>query len=275
VRAWLVRSSGYSDRISAPSSTSLAGEIAIVTGGSRGIGRAIVELFVEHGARVMFCGREEAAGRDVLQALGDDGRAAFQAADVARESEVAGLVELCAQRFGPPTILVNNAGVNANHDAVEMTEQEWDRFFDVDLKAAWLGSKHVLPHMKRAGRGAIVNVSSLHAFATLEGFFPYAAAKSGLVGLTRSLALDYGPHGIRVNVVAPGFVRTRLVQESIDRAEDRAAAERAMVAGVALGRIGTPREIAGVVRFLASDEASYVTGASLLVDGGLTARRAG
>jgi NAD(P)-dependent dehydrogenase (short-subunit alcohol dehydrogenase family) len=270
-----VRSSGYSDRISAPSSTSLAGEIAIVTGGSRGIGRAIVELFVEHGARVMFCGREEAAGRAVLQALGDDGRVAFQPADVARESEVAGLVELCARRFGPPTILVNNAGVNANHDAVEMTEEEWDRFFDVDLKAAWLGSKHVLPHMKRAGRGAIVNVSSLHAFATLEGFFPYAAAKSGLVGLTRSLALDYGPHGIRVNVVAPGFVRTRLVQESIDRAEDRAAAERAMVAGVALGRIGTPREIAGVVRFLASDEASYVTGASLLVDGGLTARRAG
>ena len=102
-----------------------------------------------------------------------------------------------------------------------MTEAEWDRFFDVDLKAAWLAAKHVLPHMVRAGRGAIVNVSSLHAFATLDGFFPYAAAKSGLVGLTRSLALDYGPHAIRVNVVAPGFVRTRLVQESIDRAEDR------------------------------------------------------
>ena len=121
-----------------------------------------------------------------------------------------------------------------------MTEDEWDRFFAVDLKAAWLAAKHVLPHMLRAGRGAIVNVSSLHAFATLDGFFPYAAAKSGLVGLTRSLALDYGPHGIRVNVVAPGFMRTRLVQESIDRAEDRAAAERAMVAGVALGRIGDP-----------------------------------
>jgi NAD(P)-dependent dehydrogenase (short-subunit alcohol dehydrogenase family) len=211
----------------------------------------------------------------VLHALGDDARAAFRAADVASQSDVAGLVELCVRRFGPPTILVNNAGVNANHDAVEMTEVQWDRFFAVDLKAAWLACKHVLPHMKRAGRGAIVNVSSLHAFATLEGFFPYAAAKSGLVGLTRSLALDYGPHGIRVNVVAPGFVRTRLVQQSIERADDHAAAERAMVAGVALGRIGTPREIAGVVRFLASDEAGYVTGASLLVDGGLTARRAG
>jgi NAD(P)-dependent dehydrogenase (short-subunit alcohol dehydrogenase family) len=266
---------GYSDHISVQSPTSLDGEIAVVTGGSRGIGRAIVELFVEHGACVTFCGREEAAGRDVLLAVADDKRVAFQAADVASESDLAGLVEACARRFGAPTILVNNAGVNANHDAVQMTESEWDRFFDVDLKAAWLASKHVLPHMRRARRGAIVNVSSLHAFATLEGFFPYAAAKSGLVGLTRSLALDEGPHGIRVNVVAPGFVRTRLVQESIDRAHDRAAAERAMVAGVALGRIGSPREIAGVVRFLASDEASYVTGASLLVDGGLTARRAG
>jgi NAD(P)-dependent dehydrogenase (short-subunit alcohol dehydrogenase family) len=120
-----------------------------------------------------------------------------------------------------------------------------------------------------------VNVSSLHGFATLDGFFPYAAAKSGLLGLTRSLALDYGPRGIRVNVVAPGFIRTRLVQESIDRADDKAAAEEAMVAGVALKRIGTPEEVARTVRFLASDEASYVTGASLLVDGGLTARRAG
>jgi NAD(P)-dependent dehydrogenase (short-subunit alcohol dehydrogenase family) len=129
--------------------------------------------------------------------------------------------------------------------------------------------------MQRARRGSIVNVSSLHGFVTLDGFFPYAAAKSGLIGLTRSLALDYGPHGIRVNVVAPGFVRTRLVQQSIDRSEDRTAAEARMVAGVALGRIGAPEEIAGVVRFLASDEASYVTGTSLLVDGGLTARRAG
>ncbi len=249
--------------------------MAIVTGGSRGIGRAIVELFVREGAAVAFCGRDEAPGREVLAALGEGARAAFQVADVAREADVARLVEVCERELGPPSILVSNAGVNANHDAVAMTEGEWDRFFAVDLKAAWLAAKHVLPHMLRAGRGAIVNVSSLHAFATLDGFFPYAAAKSGLVGLTRSLALDYGPHGIRVNVVAPGFVRTRLVQESIDRAEDRAAAERAMVAGVALGRIGDPGEIAAVVRFLASDEASYVTGASLLADGGLTARRAG
>jgi NAD(P)-dependent dehydrogenase (short-subunit alcohol dehydrogenase family) len=251
----------------------LAGEVAIVTGGSRGIGRAIVELFAAHGAHVAFCGRDEAVGQEAADALGE--RVAFQRADVASEGDIAALVAMCAERFGAPTVLVNNAGVNANYDATTMTAEDWDRFFAIDLKAAWLAAKHVLPHMQRAKRGSIVNVSSLHGFATLDGFFPYAAAKSGLVGLTRSLALDYGPYGIRVNVVAPGFVRTRLVQESIDRSPDRAKAETAMVGAVALGRIGAPDEIANVVRFLASDEASYVTGASLLVDGGLTARRAG
>jgi NAD(P)-dependent dehydrogenase (short-subunit alcohol dehydrogenase family) len=242
---------------------------------SRGIGKAVVELFAEHGASVAFCGRDEAVGRRAASELQAGGRVLFQRADVASERDVVALVQCCVDRFGPPTILVNNAGVNANYDAVEMTVDEWDRFFAVDLKAAWLAAKHVLPHMKLAGRGTIVNVSSLHGFATLDGFFPYAAAKSGLLGLTRSLALDHGPDGIRVNVVAPGFVDTRLVHESIARADDRRAAEAAMVRAVALGRIGDPREIASVVRFLASDEASYVTGASLLVDGGLTARRAG
>jgi NAD(P)-dependent dehydrogenase (short-subunit alcohol dehydrogenase family) len=251
----------------------LAGEVAIVTGGTRGIGRAIVELFLAEGARVAFCGREESAGRAVERELGE--RSMFVTADVSSEADVAALADACAARLGPPTILVNNAGVNANFDATRMTGEQWDRFFAVDLKAAWLGAKHVLPHMLAAGHGSIVNVSSIHGFATLDGFFPYAAAKSGLLGLTRSLALDYGPHGVRVNVVAPGFTRTRLVQESIDRADDPGRAEREMVAGVALGRIGDPEEVARVVRFLASSEASYVTGASVLVDGGLTARRAG
>ena len=252
---------------------SLAGEVALVTGGSRGIGRAVVDLFLAEGAAVAFCGRDEAVGRAAEAEL--RGAAGFWTADVSSEADVAAFVAGARERYGPPTVLVSNAGVNANFDAVEMTEEEWDRFFGIDLKAAWLGAKHALPHMLEAGRGSIVNVSSLHGFVTLEGFFPYAAAKSGLLGLTRSLALDYGGRGIRVNCVAPGFIRTRLVQESIDRAEDTAAAERAMVAGVALGRIGDPREVAQVVRFLASPESSYVTGASLLVDGGLTARRAG
>jgi NAD(P)-dependent dehydrogenase (short-subunit alcohol dehydrogenase family) len=257
-----------------PSTNSvLAGEAAIVTGGARGIGRATVDLLAESGASVTFCDVDAALGRTVERELG--GRVAFVAADVGVEADVARLVAVSREAFGPASVLVNNAGVNAGFDATGMTEAQWDRFFAVDLKSAWLTAKHALPAMVAAGSGAIVNVSSLHGFATLPGFFPYAAAKSGLVGLTRSLALDYGPYGIRVNCVAPGFVRTRLVQESMERSGDAAAAERTMVAGVALGRIAEPVEVARAIRFLASADAGYVTGATLLVDGGLTARRAG
>jgi NAD(P)-dependent dehydrogenase (short-subunit alcohol dehydrogenase family) len=156
-----------------------------------------------------------------------------------------------------------------------MTGAEWDRFFAIDLRSAWLCAKHALPHMLAAGGGAIVNVSSIHAAATLEGFFPYAAAKAGLTGLTRSLALDYGPHGIRVNCLCPGFTDTRLVAQSADRASDPTAARRAMASGVALRRIAEPREIAAAIAFLVSADASYVTGATLYADGGLTARRSG
>jgi NAD(P)-dependent dehydrogenase (short-subunit alcohol dehydrogenase family) len=251
----------------------LAGHVALVTGGARGIGRATVELLAAAGAAVTFCDVDVALGRTVEREAG--GRVAFVAADVGVEAEVARLVAASRERFGPASLLVNNAGVNAGFEATGMTEEEWDRFFAVDLKSAWLTAKHAVPAMVAAGRGAIVNVSSLHGFATLPGFFPYAAAKSGLIGLTRSLALDYGPHGVRVNCVAPGFVRTRLVEESMERTGDPAGAERAMVAGVALGRIAEPVEVARAIRFLVSDDAAYVTGATLLVDGGLTARRAG
>lgn len=253
--------------------SSLEGEIAIVTGGARGIGKAVVEAFVASGASVVFCDLDPDLGTSVEQEVGE--RAKFMAADVSSEAAIADVADACTKAFGPATILVNNAGVNANFDATTMTGEEWDRFMGVDLKSAWLGAKYVLPHMRDVGRGAIVNVASMHALATLEGFFPYAAAKSGLIGMTRSLALDWGPHGIRVNAVAPGYVRTRLVQDSIDRNPDPVAAEQSMVRGIALRRIGEPAEIANVIRFLASDDASYVSGTTIHIDGGVTARRAG
>jgi NAD(P)-dependent dehydrogenase (short-subunit alcohol dehydrogenase family) len=249
------------------------GRVAFVTGGARGIGRATVERLVSEGARVAFCDVDADVGEQTAAEIGQDAR--FYACDIAEEQHVADAVSRARSDLGDVTVLVNNAGVNANFDMATMTTDEWDRFMAVDLRAAWLTAKYVVPAMQAVGGGAIVNVSSMHGFVTLKGFFPYAAAKAGLLGLTRSMALDYGEHGVRVNAVCPGFIRTRLVQDSIDRNPDPTAAEAAMVHGVALQRIAEPKEVAAAITFLASDDASYITGASLMVDGGLTARRAG
>jgi NAD(P)-dependent dehydrogenase (short-subunit alcohol dehydrogenase family) len=168
--------------------------------------------------------------------------------------------------------VVANAGIDRPFDAATMTQAEWDEFVGVDLKSVWLSVKHALPHMRERRRGAIVTIASIHAFVTSTGKFPYAAAKSGVVGMTRSLALDEAKHGIRANAVCPGYTRTRMLMRGVDASADPDAAEREMAAIHPLGRIGEPSEIANVVAFLASDEASFVTGASILVDGGLSAR---
>ena len=248
----------------------LAGRTAIVTGGARGIGRAIVEKFVAEGASVTFVDVDEPAGRATAGELTAAGTPVeFRRADITSEPDVQRTVDEVLARHRTIDVLVNNAGVNAYFDATEMTEAEWDRVFAVDLKGAWLCAKHVLRAMKRAGRGSIVNIASIHATLTVPGMFPYAAAKSGIVGLTRSLALEYGPLGIRVNAVLPGYTRTRLVEEYFSKQPDPAAAERRTLDIHPLRRIATPEEIANVVAFVASDEASAITGASLAADCGL------
>jgi NAD(P)-dependent dehydrogenase (short-subunit alcohol dehydrogenase family) len=251
----------------------LEGKVAVVTGGAQGIGRAIVEKLAREGARVTFLDRDEGAGAAAARELGERaGRVGFVRADVTREAEVEKAMRGVAGREGRLDVLVNNAGVNAYFDATEMTEADWDAVFAVDLKGAWLCAKHALPVMKRAEGGAIVNIASIHAGLTIAGMFPYAAAKSGLVGLTRSLALDYAPAGIRVNAVLPGWTRTRLVEEWFRMQPDPGEAERRVLAVHPLGRLALPMEVANHVAFVASDEASAITGAALAVDGGLSAR---
>ncbi len=251
----------------------LDGRVAFVTGGARGIGRACVERLQAAGAAVAFCDVDEDEGGDVAELLaGGPAPVAFVAADVTSEEQVAGAIGSAIGRFGTLDVLVANAGVDRPFDAATMTEPEWDAFLAIDLKSVWLCAKHALPTMRRRGRGSIVTIASIHAFVSTAGKFPYAAAKSGVVGLTRSLALDEGRHGIRANAVCPGYTRTRLVLEGLRSARDPAEAERRVLAMHPLGRIAEPIEIANVVAFLASDEASFVTGAAILVDGGLSAR---
>ena len=249
----------------------LEGGHVLVTGGARGIGAAIVEKALAEGARVSVVDRDP-GGRDVLVAV-DAERALYCSGDVTRASEIAKAIETATRRFGPVSGLVNNAGRNVYADPVSMTEDEWEDVFAVDLKSAWLVARAVLPGMKAAKRGAIVNIASLHADMTYPGMFPYAAAKSGLVGLTRSLALEVGRDGIRVNALSPGYVETALVKEFFARAET--SLREKVLAAHPLGRIAAPGEIANCAVFLLSDEASFVTGANWRVDGGLGARFGG
>jgi NAD(P)-dependent dehydrogenase (short-subunit alcohol dehydrogenase family) len=250
----------------------LEGGHVFVTGGARGIGAAIVAKALAEGARVSIVDRDE-AGRDLLLGLNAGERALFCAGDVRRASDIVRAVEAATHKFGQVSGLVNNAGRNVYADPVTMTEDEWEDVFAVDLKSAWLVARAVLPGMKAAKRGAIVNIASLHADLTYPGMFPYAAAKSGLVGLTRSLALEVGKDGIRVNALSPGYVETALVTEFFARAD---VSLRDQVLSVhPMGRIASPAEIANCVVFLLSDEASFVTGANWRVDGGLGARFAG
>jgi NAD(P)-dependent dehydrogenase (short-subunit alcohol dehydrogenase family) len=248
----------------------LDGRIAFVTGGARGIGRATARKFAAEGATVIFADLDEAAGRETAAELAAAGLpVSFFHADVTVEADVQRAIDDVVARHGTLDILVNNAGVNAYFDATAMTGVEWDRVFGVDLKSAWLCAKYALPPMKRAGRGSIVNIASIHAVLTIPGMFPYAAAKAGLLGLTRSLALEYGPAGIRVNAVLPAYTRTRLVEEWLRTQPDPVAAERRVLEVQPLRRMAEPEEIANLVAFVASDEASAITGASLAADCGL------
>jgi NAD(P)-dependent dehydrogenase (short-subunit alcohol dehydrogenase family) len=253
--------------------TSLDGRVAFVTGGAHGIGRACVERLQAAGASVVFCDVEEDAGRDVADSLSSGPTpVAFARCDVTSEKQVARTIASAIERFGSVDVVVANAGIDAPFDAATMTESQWDDFLGIDLKSVWLSVKHALPQMRARGRGSVVTIASIHAFVTSTGKFPYAAAKSGVVGLTRSLALDEARYGIRANAICPGYTRTRMLMAGVEASDDPAAVEREMRDLHPLGRIAEPIEIANVVAFVASDEASFVTGAAILVDGGLSAR---
>ena len=251
----------------------LAGMHAFVTGGSQGIGAAIVKDAAQSGAKVTFGDIQDAQGESYAAILRSEGLEVYYVhCDVGILESVEKAHEMAVSHFGIVQGLVNNAGVNSNVDPVKMTSEEWDRFFAIDLKSVWHTARCVLPAMRVEKKGSIVNIASIHARMTFPKFFPYAGAKSGVIGLTRNLALDEGEFNIRTNAVSPGYTLTPILEnwfKSIDQKQRQLSMDPQP-----LKRFAHPSEIAKVVTFLLSDDASFVNGADWIVDGGLHARYA-
>ena len=252
----------------------LRNKVAIVTGGSRGIGRAICELFAEQGAKIMVADINSVGAKETVErrkAIGGD--AAMVVTDVSQESEVKNMVEATLDKFGEINTLVNNAAAFVFGQIEDVSNDDWQRVLDVNVVGAAHCVKHVLQPMKNSGGGSIVMIASVSSFVATPAFVPYSTSKGALLQLTRSLAMDLAPHNIRVNCVCPGAVQTdaselhrRFVNMSSEEFQ-KSAADASM-----MKRIANPREIAHGVLFLASDESSFMTGAPLVMDGGLTAQ---
>jgi NAD(P)-dependent dehydrogenase (short-subunit alcohol dehydrogenase family) len=246
----------------------------LIAGGTSGIGLAAAEQFVRQGAAVMVAGRNAEKGQAAVISLTElGGRALFVRTDVRDETQVKHLVARTLAAFGRLDVVVNSAGVINRVLLTELEQPGWDLILDTNLRGVYLVCKHILPSMFHQGRGAVVNVASyLGAFGARETTPAYGVSKAGVVALTRSLALQGGPRGIRVNAVCPAFVVTPLNEHIIREAPDPVAKEKEMASPYPLGRLGRPEDVAAAILFLASDEAAWITGASLLADGGLAAR---
>ena len=247
----------------------LAQKAALVTGASSGIGRACALAFTREGARVSLVARR----RERLQQVcdGASGNAIAVAADLSATADIARAVHETLKAFGRIDVLVNNAGILLPGTAESHSEEEWQRTFDVNLRAAWLLSRAVLPHMRDVGGGSIINMASVLGLAGAKNRLAYAASKGALVMLTRCMAVDHASENIRVNCICPGFVETELTDGMLAQSADPAAERQRRVRLHPLGRLGKPEDVAALAVYLASEESAWVTGAAIPVDGGFTA----
>lgn len=249
----------------------LKNKVAIVTGGGSGIGRATCQLFAEQGAHVVVADINQQGGKETV-ALLPKSKAVFVKADVSQEDQVKRLIKGAVKAFGKLDILVNNAAAFVFGRVEDTTVEDWNKVLGTNVIGPALCVKHAVPEFKKAGGGAIVTIGSISSFIAQADYVPYNTSKSALINMTRCLAMDLAPFNIRANVVCPGVIRTptlvRIIEEKRMTPED---IQREWGNDHLLKRLGEPREIANAVLFLASDEASFVTGTHLMVDGGYTA----
>jgi NAD(P)-dependent dehydrogenase (short-subunit alcohol dehydrogenase family) len=247
------------------------GKVALVTGGSSGIGRATALAFAREGARVVFGDIDERGADETLALIKQaGGEAIFVKTDVAKAADVKALVDKAIQTYDRLDYAHNNAGIDGEFATiVANTEQNFDHVIGVNLKSVWLGMKYEIPEMRKRGGGAIVNTSSVAGLVAFRTMGPYVASKHGVIGLTKTAALEYSNFGIRVNAVCPGAIRTPMIDTFIN---NDSQVEAAMSALQPIGRMGRAEEVSSLVLWLCSDAAAFVTGASIAIDGGIVAQ---
>jgi NAD(P)-dependent dehydrogenase (short-subunit alcohol dehydrogenase family) len=248
----------------------LKDKVAIVTGSSKGIGEGIAKVFSKEGAKVVITCRHDEEGQkmvDSIKALKGD--AIFVKTDVTKSQDIQNMIDVCIKTFGKLDILVNNAGYHISKNAEETSEQEWEFIQNTNLRSTFLCSKYAIPHLKKT-KGNIVNISSMVGVVGQPNAAAYSATKGGQIAMTKNMAIDFAKDGIRVNVICPGWIATPLVEDWFVQQKDPQAARQYIYGQHPLGRIGTIEECGYLAAFLVSDEAAFITGTVVNIDGGIT-----